>query len=508
MRQLATALLLVAFQFNSLGFATRRPASDERAPVSSKTSYQVSPQVSPQASPKGFPNRVSGAPLVSIGRNQGAFLMLSDIHFDPFADPALVPGLAAAPAGSWASVFESSRNHALARNSRDSSYWLLASAIAAARSSGVSFDYVLVTGDYLAHDLRSKYRAQKLADQDFPDFAIKTMVFVSSMIQNAFPGIPIVGVIGNNDSTCDDYAEPPRSALFSRLATEWNVVATRPDAARDLASGGFYAIPHPVVPRQDLIILNSVFWSTHYHPGCSTIPGRAVPDGDPGALQMAWLERKLEESQSAGHTAVLIMHIPPGMDSFNSAAQSDCNKPISFWKAEYAEKFQVIIERHKKILRDSYAGHLHRDDFRVFTDDGAPFLQMHIAPAISPIYLNNPAFEIGLYDKASGALADYTAVYLKNYKSAGKSESPDWSKEYAFRQAYNAPDVSPASLATLAAGIEAQPAIRERFLDFYAAHDLVVSILATKDWPFYACAETQIGTTGFAGCACPAPGSK
>jgi sphingomyelin phosphodiesterase acid-like 3 len=202
------------------------------------------------------------------------------------------------------------------------------------------------------------------------------------------------------------------------------------------------------------------------------------------------------------------MHIPPGMDAYNSSTLSDCNSPRSLWKEEYADAFLATIAQYKNILRDSYAGHLHRDDFRVITDRGVPFLQMHIAPSISPIYLNNPAFEIGVYDKANGALADYAVICLRNYAQAGASETPDWFQEYDFRQSYHLQGVSPAGLEGVATAIRNQPATRAQFLDFYSAHDAVTSIVATKDWRFYSSAQTQIRAADFARCACPAPAVK
>jgi hypothetical protein len=133
---------------------------------------------------------------------------------------------------------------------------------------------------------------------------------------------------------------------------------------------------------------------------------------------------------------------------------------------------------------------------------------MHIAPSVSPIYLNNPAFEVGVYDKANGALADYAVMYLGNYAQAGAGEQSDWSKEYDFRQAYHSQGVSPAGLEGVAAAIRNQPATRAQFLDFYSAHDAVTSIVATKDWRFYSCAQTQIRGADFARCACPAAAVK
>lgn len=463
---------------------------------------------SPRSPDKTGPDKTGQEALASVGSNQGAFLLISDIHFDPFADASLVSRLAAAPASAWEAIFQSSSNHALSQDSRDSSYWLLASAIAAAQGSGVHYDYVLMTGDYLAHDFRSEYRAHHLADGDFQSFTIKTMVFVSRILQSAFPKAPVFGAIGNNDSTCDDYAEPPNGALFSTLASEWSAVAARPGAAKDVAAGGFYAVPHPTVPNQELIVLNSTFWSTHYHAGCTPPAHESDASQDPGTLEMKWLTRKLQETQRAGKTAVLVMHIPPGVDAFNSGTQNDCARITSFWKPEYVDAFLATTKHYRDILRDSYAAHLHRDDFRIVTDGGTPFLQVHLAPSISPIYLNNPAFEIGVYDRKNGALADYTVVYLKNYAQAGATESPDWAKEYAFRQAYNASRLSPASVSAVAAAIRTQPAIRAEFFDFFSAHNAVASIVSSKDWPLYSCAQTQIRASDFAACACPSPAAK
>ncbi len=455
--------------------------------------------------PQAHTGKSAAGMLVPIGRNQGTFLILSDIHFDPFADPALVSRLAAEPLSAWLSIFQSSANHSLSRESRDSSYWLIASALDSARSSGVPYDYVLVTGDYLAHDFRAKYDAHNLPEKNFQSFAINTMVFVSRMVQSSFPKLSIIGVLGNNDSSCDDYAEPPRSALLSALASEWTAVATHSEATKDFSKGGFYAIPHPTIAGQELIVLNSTLWSPRFHPRCLPAAQHSGPSTDAGTEQMDWLRKQLDQTQHAGKTAVLIMHIPPGIDAFSSATRGDCASPSSFWKSEYLDAFLALMKRYRPILRDTYAGHLHRDDFRILSDDGTPFLQMHIAPSISPIYLNNPAFEIGLYDKPSGALADYTVVYLKNYTNADKTEPPAWSKEYAFGQAYHVSRISPATVDGVAAAIRSRPEVRTRFLDFYSVDDPVVSVVATKDWPLYSCAQTQIRTSDFIRCACPSP---
>src|SRR5262249_14433439 len=50
------------------------------------------------------PARATTLPFTA-GAGQGVFLHVSDIHFDPFADPALVPRLIAAPVDEWQAIF-------------------------------------------------------------------------------------------------------------------------------------------------------------------------------------------------------------------------------------------------------------------------------------------------------------------------------------------------------------------------------------------------------------------
>ena len=58
---------------------------------------------------------------------------------------------------------------------------------------------------------------------------------------------------------------------------------------------------------------------------------------------------------------------------------------------------------YRGVVRQIYAGHIHRDDFRVFPNrDGNPLVPVHVNPAVSPVYFNNPAVEIGWYDKRTG----------------------------------------------------------------------------------------------------------
>ena len=442
--------------------------------------------------------------IVSVRRNERTFLILTDIHFDPFTgtDPRGVEALASNPVEKWPGIFESHTGRDLpaapdkpaARS--DTNYALLVSALESARNTGTPYDYVLVTGDYLGHDFEKKYRQFMPDSQGYRDFVIKTMVFVNRMIQQSFPAVPIVGALGNNDSVAGDYAEPGKP-LLQALSKEWKVVAANPNAARDFRQGGYYAVPHPTVPGQEFLVLNTTLWSRLYTGGTS--PGNS----DAGALEMHWLVSRLDGLRARSHTAALIMHLPPGIDAYASSKSGKCSTPVAFWKKPYLDEFVAAIEGHKDSLRDGYAGHTHINDFRVLSDAaGAPYFATNIAPSMSPDS-HNPEFEIGVYNTVSGALVDYAVLYLKNFAGPAFPAKPDWEKAYDFRQLSAFPSYSPASLRTISLLVRSNELVRSKLLDLFATHMSAAISLSAKDWRPYSCAQTEITPGAFVACSCP-----
>jgi sphingomyelin phosphodiesterase acid-like 3 len=437
------------------------------------------------------------------GPNEGTFLLLSDIHLDPLTgiDPHVVQQLLASPVERWQSIFQSVPDRQISPNGADSNYALLASALEAARHSGTHYDYVIVTGDFLGHNLRAKYSSFTHSDSGYRRFAMNTLIFVNQMVQQAFPGAPIFQTLGNNDSAEGDYLDPG-ALLLETLAKEWKVVAADPDATRDFSNGGYYAVPHPFVSNHEFIILNTGFWSNNY-------AGSAAGAADPGFRELAWLKSELDRAQAAHKNATLLMHIPPGVDAYKSSQAGACN-PTLFWKKPYQDSFLAILEAHASQVRDGYAGHTHMDDFTVINDaGGTPYFQIHITPSISRDHRNNPAFETGVYDKTSGALTDYMATYLQNSSIAGdSSQGVVWVPEYDFRQLSHLPRYSPRSLQAIALLIRSNDAIRQKFLDLYVSKASSSGSAPLKDWLSYSCAQTEVSPDSFRGCACPQPGGS
>src|SRR5450631_787113 len=149
---------------------------------------------------------------------------------------------------------------------------------------------------------------------------------------------------------------------------------------------------HPTVANRDIIVLNTIFWSTSYK-SC------AADSGDPGEAEIEWLSWKLYTAALLHRGVTLVMHIPPGMDAYDSS-QGQCQNPLPFWQDKYQTRFNALMSAYSTVVQLAFAGHIHMDDFRV-TNASPPRLPLRITPSVSPIFKNNPAFSVMTYDRAT-----------------------------------------------------------------------------------------------------------
>jgi hypothetical protein len=212
-------------------------------------------------------------------------------------------------------------------------------------------------------------------------------------------------------------------------------------------------------------VLNTVFFSTLYDNAC----GKSTQT--PALDQLNWLGKALENARAAGERVWLLMHIPPGLNGYQTAESVKGGGPaVTFWQPELTSRFLQLIGEDRPTIQAVFAGHTHMDDFRVINLAGQPALFIKIAPAISPIYGNNPSFQVYQYDRESGVIQNYQTYYLTNLTSSGQGASPStgrWAMEYDFRQAYGFSALDPATVATLADRIATDPEVARRYIIHY-----------------------------------------
>ncbi len=220
------------------------------------------------------------------------------------------------------------------------------------------------------------------------------------MIAKHFPGTPLIATLGNNDSNCGDYSLTPGGDIMPTVETGLPIIANDASARADFEAGGYYRTPHPTVANVDFLVL-SVFWADGWWNKC---PLNGV---DPRTAQMQWLSSKLADAKQNGRRAIILMHIPPGMDAFSAYKAKAPAATMWTGNGKMLAQFQALATQYKAQLVDGFAGHTHMDEFRVIADT-APIMAIRMGPSVTPYNGNRPAFTAFNYDTSDGSATDYT----------------------------------------------------------------------------------------------------
>ena len=163
------------------------------------------------------------------------FLMMSDLHFDPMANPKLVDRLSSAEPEEWPDIFESSDNKTPARYGADSNWALLHSALWQTTQTLPSPAFVVLPGDFLAHNFRRQFdtAAADHSDAAYRLFVRKTMQFLALQLEHTFPDTPILPGWAMTihiaaTISCNHRARfsPIRCRSFARWSARWSAWAS------------------------------------------------------------------------------------------------------------------------------------------------------------------------------------------------------------------------------------------------------------------------------------------
>jgi hypothetical protein len=141
------------------------------------------------------------------------------------------------------------------------------------------------------------------------------------------------------------------------------------------------------------------------------------------------------------------------------------------------------------------------DDFRVIRLDGASALLCKVAPAVSPIFGNNPGYQVYQYDRGMGAIQDYQTYDLANLADAGQPPTPSpgrWSFEYDFRAAYGYPELSARAAARLSEALVADAPARQRYTKYFSVS--AAPEFTEQTFAIYRCAIANITPAEFLMC--------
>ncbi len=406
------------------------------------------------------------------------FLWVSDIHFNPMADAALVTELEKAEPAQWEAILDRTTPGGFSPYKSDTNWWLLKSALEQFPKTERHPAFVMVTGDLLAHNFPATFESATHDEdqQHYRAFVVKTVEFLGLELQRKFPGTKILLTPGNNDNDCGDYSIEANGDFLNNTAA----------LARQLAGGdegfttsweslGSYNVAHPTVAGTRIISLNSIFLSQKYQAlssaqGCKPVTSTAA------AELMTWLDHELAAAKQANQKVWLMFHIPPGIDGYASAmkrkqlvsggaAENDatCTQSIvPMWRTEWTAQFDALLVKYQATVTAAFAAHTHSDDFRVTGDE---FVLMN--PAISPVYSQNPGFRVVSY-RGDGSVTDQATYYLTNLPAASAKVKGRWKREYQFTRQWKTRTLDTASLNRVYEQVVASETARGKWLKLYA----------------------------------------
>jgi sphingomyelin phosphodiesterase acid-like 3 len=463
------------------------------------------------------PATVGSARVESATNKPGTVeaLFVSDVHFEPFADPAKAAKLMAAPVSEWNAIlagpasadqvarFTELQTTCKARGA-DTSYTLYESSLRAMHEDAKGAKFVVLSGDLIAHNFSCKFSTTfpNAKPGEYRAFVEKTIEYVMRKLRAALPGVPVYAALGNNDSDCGDYELDANSAFLAdigRILTADFPASERANALHDFSAGGYYSVRLPApLGHTRILVLDDLFMSRQY----ATCGGKADPA--PAAAQIAWLTQQLDAARRSKEKVWVMSHIPPGVNPYATATKvldlCSGGKPTMFLNSE---ALPDAMTNYGDVIELAIFAHTHMDEMRLLkpgAGDPKDGVAIKMVGSISPVNGNNPSFTVAEIDAAKAQLKDYRVFVASNQTGV----DAQWSEEYDFAQAYKEPAFTAATVADLVAGFKADPTgqsdASKSYIKNYGEGSAARALGAF--WQPYTCALRNDGAEAFRECVC------
>lgn len=423
-------------------------------------------------------------------------LVLSDVHFNPLAGQSSAERLTATDPKDWQAILSESGAQTLSKSGEDTNWALLQSVLGRAGSLADKPKFVLITGDLFAHHLREEYDSKVTRSRDFASFAQKTTFFLERKFKAAFPGVPILLSLGNNDGDCEnaDYSIQPGGLFLEKIlaAIADGARVSPAELGESWTKFGSYDIAHPALRNSRIIVLNTTFLSWRYQNSCGE------KGDDPGQRMLEWLEQRLVSAKAHHQKVWLVYHIPPGIDGFASTHPRAPNpdRIVSMWNLRYQTAFEKILAEYSSTVQNQFAGHTHFDEFRLLGTPGAYSSVVFVTPGVSPNVHQNPAFQEASF-RSDGSLTGLETWYLPLSES-----KPEWRQGYEFRREWKLKAVDLPNLSNLYSRLRESSKLRTEWADVYSVWSPDKKPITKRDFAAAFCAAGNARPEDFRKCFC------
>ena len=431
--------------------------------------------------------------LQAVSAKNAYILNLTDIHFDPFYDTTIVPELIKSDVSKWDKIFQTSKITSYGSYTADTNYNLFASSLKSMKKNVEHPDFILFTGDFICHDFSTKFSPfnKKQSAEHLHAFIFKTVEYVVFKLGEIYPKTPFYFTLGNDDSYIGDYQVEPKGSFLkdtSQLFYDkifFNGIIQKNEFKSSYGYGGYYSAAVPNIENAEIIVLNSIFYTAGYQ-----YNGKA--DSHPGDVELNWLEEQLEKAQKQEKRVWLLTHVPLGIDVYSTLAEPQNSSgritgaPVLYRMNDFNRRFVELIRKYHENIEVIFVGHTHMDWFELYNDTNGEYIAFnHLSPAISPVYGNNPAYQVVYYDKKTFKLTDYSVFYLNLDKANAAPDQADvlWKKEYTFTEAYSAEAYNLNSLIKVYSNmIDDDSVSMKNFVDFYTVKSTAQVYINSHNW--------------------------
>ncbi|HLX52800.1 MAG TPA: metallophosphoesterase, partial [Aquella sp.] len=303
------------------------------------------------------PGNGSSVGISPSGYDAQNVLLLSDIHFNPYAEcsknilpcPSL-KNLIENSGEQWSNYLNSTSINTYSEETNNA-FLIRGFDNLALIAAEKKVKTIFITGDLLAHNFDGLYKTFAPAEykEQLTEFSSKTLLYVLQELHKRLPvDSKIYLVLGNNDNDSGNYAMQSEAFLNS-VGTYLSGFIDDNNKVKFMASfskGGYFSTP--LSESVSLIGLNT-------NPISSTKPNESA-----AAEQLMWFKGELMNAKSNNKKIIIIQHIPYGLDWYYSA---DEGKVSSVLDANLQAGYLKLLKQYASIITTIYVGHNHREFF-------------------------------------------------------------------------------------------------------------------------------------------------
>ncbi|XP_076437430.1 acid sphingomyelinase-like phosphodiesterase 3b [Babylonia areolata] len=312
----------------------------------------------------------------------------------------------------------------------DSPWALVTAAIDAMATYPEEVDFVLWTGDTVAHISNDNLTTTINMD---------VLQNLTNAMTRAFPHTPVFAAFGNHDYYPASQFPAVPSLIYNTTADMWRDWIGEEEQMANFRKGGYYTRLIPSSGHKlRMVVLNT---NLYYTSDKATL-GIHDPTG-----QLHWLGTVLARARNQHEKVILAAHIPPGVHT---------PRGVHWYQEEFVGPITKVLRDYADVIKAMHFGHDHYDGFKVFYDHkGMPAIPLFVAPSVTPWRFklpsgevgppHNPAIRLVTYDRQTG---DHVNVeqYRLDLPLFGQGQEANFTLLYSFTEHYRLHDVSAASL--------------------------------------------------------------